>query len=215
MVSDSISHFREASLSENRSFDRSANWRVKDSILSRELGPSRVSPNQRSRWKHAFWPLEHVNLRLCKAEIIRYSPLKFGQMHLCGMDYKYFSPHCCKCNSFGCTATIRCCNACHGPHSASLYSDSEHSQFNSPRLVKREAGFPNPRRALIGSNQLWRFNDSPYYQESWTDTNIIVPLLASNTDYMKYDAKTYMINKKMFYNSWWKKAGNQAWNILG
>ena len=105
------------------------------------------------------------NLRLCNAATIRYSQLKFGHMHLCGMDYNYFSPHCCKCNSFGCTAAIRCGNACHGPHSDSLYSGSEHSQFNSPRLVKREAGFPNPRRALIGSNQLWRVNDSPYYRE--------------------------------------------------
>ena len=50
-------------------------------------------------------------------------------------------------------------------HSDSFYSGSEHSQFNSPRLVKREAGFPNPRRTLIGSNQLWRINDSPYYRE--------------------------------------------------
>ena len=109
--------------------------------------------------------LNMFNLRLCNAAIIRYSQLKFGHMHLCGMDYKYFSPHCCKCNSFGCTAAIRCDNACHGPHSDSLYSGSEHCQFNSPRLVKREAGFPNPRRALIGSNQLWRVNDSAYYRE--------------------------------------------------
>ena len=109
--------------------------------------------------------LNMFNLRLCNAAIIRYSQLKFGHMHLCGMDYKYFSPHCCKCNSFGCTAAIRCDNACHGPHSDSLYSGSEHCQFNSPRLVKREAGFPNPRRALIGSNHLWRVNDSAYYRE--------------------------------------------------
>ena len=99
------------------------------------------------------------NLRLCNVAIIRYSQLKFGHMYLCGMDYKYFSPHCCNCNSFGCAAAIRWGNACHGPHSDSLYSGSEHSQFNSPRLVKHEAGFPNPRRALIGSNQLWRVND--------------------------------------------------------
>ena len=79
-------------------------------------------------------------------------------MHLCGKGYKYFSPHCCKCNSFGCIAAIRSGNACHGPHSDSVYSGSEHHQFNSPRLVKREAGFPNPRRALIGSNQLWLTN---------------------------------------------------------
>ena len=105
------------------------------------------------------------NLRLCNAAIIQYSQLKFGHMYLCGMDYKYFLPRCCKCSSFGCTAAIRWGNACHGPHSDSLYSGSKHSQFNSPRLVKREAGFPNSRRALIGSNQLWRVNDSPYYQE--------------------------------------------------
>ena len=105
------------------------------------------------------------NLRLCNVAIIRYSQLKFGHMYLCGMDYKYFSSHCCNCNSFGCAAAIRWGNACHGPHSDSLYSGGEHSQFNSPRLVKHEAGFPNPRRALIGSNQLWRVNDSPYYRE--------------------------------------------------
>ena len=109
--------------------------------------------------------LNMFNLRLCNAAIIRYSQLKFGHMHLCGIDYKYFSPHCFKCNSFGCTAAIRCDNACHGPHSDSLYSGSEQCQFNSPRLVKREAGFPNPRRALIGSNQLWRVNDSAYFRE--------------------------------------------------
>ena len=105
------------------------------------------------------------NLRLCNAATIRYSKLKFGHVFFCVMDYKYFSAHCCKCNSFGCTAAIRCGNACHGPHSDSLYSGSEHSQLNSPRLVKREAGFPDPWRALIGSNQLWRVNDSPYYRE--------------------------------------------------
>ena len=91
------------------------------------------------------------NWRHCNAATIWYSQLKFGHMHICGMDYKYFSPHCCKCNSFGCTAAIRCGNACHGTHSDSLCSGNEHTQFNSPRIVKREAGFPNPRRALIGS----------------------------------------------------------------
>ena len=29
-------------------------------ILGREVGPSEVSPNQRSRWKHAFSLLKHV-----------------------------------------------------------------------------------------------------------------------------------------------------------
>ena len=105
------------------------------------------------------------NLRLRNAATIRYSHLKFGNVHLCGIDYNLFSPHRCRCSSFGCTTAIICVNACHGPHSDSLYSGSEHSQFNSPRLVKREAGFPNTRRVLIGSNQLWRVNDSPYYRE--------------------------------------------------
>ena len=118
------------------------------------------------------------NLRLCNAATIRYSLLKFGHMHLCGKDYKYFSPHCCKYNSFGCIAAIRCVNACHGPHSDSVYSGSEHRQFNSPRLVKREAGFPNPRRALIGSNQLWRVNDSPYYREYSSPTALPPPPLS-------------------------------------
>ena len=108
------------------------------------------------------------NLHLCNTASTWYSQLKFGHMHLCSMDYKYFSLHCRKCNSFGCTAAIRCGYACRGPHSDSLYSGSEHRQFNSPRLIKREAGFPNPRRALIGSNQLWRVNDSPYYHHTTT-----------------------------------------------
>ena len=76
-----------------------------------------------------------------------------------------FSPYCCKCNSFGCTATIRCGSACRGPHSDSVYSGSEHNQFESPRVIKGEVGFPNPWRALIGWNQLWCVKDSPYYQE--------------------------------------------------
>ena len=117
------------------------------------------------------------NLRLCNAATIRYFLLQFWYMHLCGKGYKYFSSHCFKCNSFGYIAAIRCGNACHGPHSDSVYSGSEHRQFNSPRLVKREAGFPNPQRALIGSNQLWRVDDSPYYREldiHQLDTCIIV-----------------------------------------
>ena len=121
------------------------------------------------------------DLCLCNAATIRYSQLKFGYMHLCGMDYKYFSPHCFKCNSFGCTATIRYGNACGGPHSDSLYSGSKHSQFNSPRLVKREVGFPNPRRALISSNQLWRVNDSPYYREYFKIFKMVAILSSRQT----------------------------------
>ena len=60
--------------------------------------------------------------------------------------------HCCKCNSLGCTAAIRRGRACHGPQSFSVYWGSEHNQFDSLRPVKHEAGFPNPRRLLIGSN---------------------------------------------------------------
>ena len=66
------------------------------------------------------------NLRLCNAATIRYSLLKFGHIHLCDKDYTFFSPHCCKCNSFGYIAAIRCGNACHGPDSDSVYSASEH-----------------------------------------------------------------------------------------
>ena len=102
---------------------------------------------------------------LCNAATIQYSPLKFEHMHLCGSDYKYFSKHCFKYDSFGCTAAIRLGSACHGPHIDSVYSGSKHNQFNSLRLVKREAGFPNPLRALIGSNQLWHIDNSPYYRE--------------------------------------------------
>ena len=139
------------------------------------------------------------NLRLCNAAIIRYSQLKFGHMYLCGMDYKCFSPHCCKCNGCGCTAAIRWGNARHGPHSDSLYSGSEHSQFNSPKLVKREAGFPNPRRALIGSNQLWRVNDSPYYREYTffpknTNTNTLFSI--------KYKCKYALISIEFKYVVW-------------
>ena len=120
------------------------------------------------------WPSPYYkmfNLRLCNTATIRYSLLKFGQTHLCGIDYDCFSPHCCKCKSFDCTAAIRCGTACHGPHSNSLYSGSEHNQFDSPRLVKREAGFPNPRQMLIGSYQLWCVNDSPY---CWEYIGIII-----------------------------------------
>ena len=110
-------------------------------ILGRELRPSKVSPtdalseNMPSRYWNMF------NLHLCNAATIRYSRSKFGHMHLCGMDYTYVSPHCCKCNSFGCTAAIRCGSACHGSHNDSIYSGSKHSQFDSPRLVKRRQCF--------------------------------------------------------------------------
>ena len=103
-----------------------------------------------------------VYLHLYNAATFQYPLLKFGNMQLCGIDYKYFSPHC---TSFGCIAAIWCGSACHGPHSHCVYSGSEHNQFDSPRLVKREAGFPNLRRVLIGSNQLWRVNDSSCYRE--------------------------------------------------
>ena len=66
---------------------------------------------------------------------------------------------------FRCTAAIRCGNACDGPHNNSLYSGSELREFDSPRLIKREADFPSSRQVLIGSNQLWRVNESPYYRE--------------------------------------------------
>ena len=85
-------------------------------------------------------------------------------MHLCGMDYKHFR-HNVVSNSFGCSAAIKYGNACYGPDNDGVYSGSEHSQFDWPRLVNREAGFSNPQQTLIGSNQLWRVNDLPYYRE--------------------------------------------------
>ena len=39
---------------------RVQNHLSKYTILGGKLGPSGVSPNQRSRWKHAFSPLKHV-----------------------------------------------------------------------------------------------------------------------------------------------------------
>ena len=120
------------------------------------------------------------NLRLCKAATIRYSLLKFGHTHLCGIDYMYFWPHCWKCNSFGFTAAI-CGSACHGPHSDSIYSGGSLNQFDSRKLVKLEAGLPNPWRALIGSNQLWRVNDSLYCREWSGLTCIAVNLLFAFT----------------------------------
>ena len=85
------------------------------------------------------------NLCLCNATTLWYFLLKFGYLHVGGKGYKYFSPCCFKCNSFGCIAAIRCGNACHRPHSDSVYSGSEHHQFNSPRLVKCEACFHKSR----------------------------------------------------------------------
>ena len=104
------------------------------------------------------------NLRLCNTTTIRHCFSRFGHMHPCGFDYKYYKSHCCKCISFCCAAAIKCGNACHGPHNNSLYSGSKHTEFHSPRLVKNEAGYPKPGQELIGSNQLWRVNDSPYYR---------------------------------------------------
>ena len=58
---------------------------------------------------------------------------------------------------------------------ASVYSGSEHNQFDSPRLVKHEAGFPN---TLIGSDQLWHVNDSPF---CWEYIGIIIFRHIDNT----------------------------------
>ena len=77
-----------------------------------------LSENMPSRYYNVF------NLCLCNAATIRYSLLKLGHMHLCGIDYKYFSPHSCKCNNLGCTAAIKCGSACHGPHSDNVSAGS-------------------------------------------------------------------------------------------
>ena len=160
------------------------------------------------------------NLHLCNAATIRYSQLKFGHMHLCGMDYKCFAPHCCKCNSFGCTAAIRCGNACHGPHSDSLYSGSEDSQFNSPRLVKREAGFPKPRWALIGSNHGSNYDALMTHHTTensllpgrrqaiiWTNDGILLigPLGTNFSENLNRNLNIF-IKKHAFENVVWKMA---------
>ena len=45
-----------------------------------------------------------------------------------------------------------------------------------------QAGFPNPQRALIGSNQLWRVNDSSYYREYPVYT-VRTPIQTLNTNW--------------------------------
>ena len=51
------------------------------------------------------------------------------------------------------------------PCKYSVYLGSESKQLVSPWLVNHAVGFPSPWRTLIGSNQLWRINDSPYCWE--------------------------------------------------
>ena len=86
-------------------------------------------PYQRSRWKHAFKVLATKRCVLA-AKIF---PIQIWT--LASLWHQLFSPHCCKCYNFVCTAAIRCGSACQGPH-------------------KREAGFPNPQQALSDSSQL-------------------------------------------------------------
>ena len=50
-----------------------------------------------------------------------------------------------------------------GPIAIASIRAASTTNFDSLRLVKREVAFPNPQRALIGSNQQWRVNDSLYY----------------------------------------------------
>ena len=57
-------------------------------------------------------------------------------------------------------------------HEGCVSSLKKSNPINLPRLVKRGAGFPNPLRALIGSNQLWRDNDSRYEIIWHADTHI-------------------------------------------
>ena len=181
-------------------------------IIGRELGPSEVSPNRCSWWKYAFSQLKHIfNLRLWNAANTRYFLLKFGHMHLCGIDYKYFSPHCCKCNNFGCICAIKCGSACHGPHSNSVYSGSEHDQFDSPRLVKREVGFPKPWQALIGSNQPWCVNDSPYYRELFGDnwTRIVRRELCENCRCEIWNTKSLLLLVQT--SSTWRLHAIKTW----
>ena len=49
-----------SSVERNTNYQCIGSCRKKFKILSRELGASMVSPNQRSQWKHAFLLLKHV-----------------------------------------------------------------------------------------------------------------------------------------------------------
>ena len=58
LQSNAISHWLDASL--ESALHRQVKTEAFPFILGRELCPSGDSPNQRSRWKHAFSPLKHV-----------------------------------------------------------------------------------------------------------------------------------------------------------
>ena len=92
-----------------------ANLALVEFPLTNALGENLPSRHQRM-----------LNASLCNAATIRYSLLKFGHMHVCCKDYKYFTPQSCKSDSFGFIAAIRYGNACYGPHSDNVYSASEH-----------------------------------------------------------------------------------------
>ena len=90
------------------------------------------------------------NLGLCDAATIRYSQLKFGHKHLCGVDYKDFSPHCCKCNSFSCTAAIRCGKLMHAAGPIAIASIQVASTANS---IHR--GYSSMKRASPTHGRRW------------------------------------------------------------
>ena len=104
------------------------------------------------------------NLFLCSSATVRHLLSKCKPVHLYAIVYVYYKRHCCKC-SFGWIGANECACSCHGPYKNNVYSGSEPKQLDSPWIVKRAADFSSPWRALIGSNQLWRVNDTPYYLE--------------------------------------------------
>ena len=134
-------------------------------ILSCELGPSRVSPNQCSWWKHAFF----ITKTCLTFTFVMQQPFGIPSWNLGTCIFVAWSIS----NFYHIVvsilvlAALRCGSTCHGPRSDSVHSGSEHKEFDSPRLVKREAGFPNPQWVLIGSNQLWRINSLSPSDAMW------------------------------------------------
>ena len=106
-----------------------------------------------------------INLYLCSSATVRHLLSTFVYMYFYYIHYVSFNPCCCKWSSFGCIEAMKCGCPRHGPHRDSVYSGSEPNQLHSSWLVTRTVGFSSPRRTLIGSNQIWRADDSPHYRE--------------------------------------------------
>ena len=102
----------------------SAIRKFRENIMENSLNVCKTTP-----WAYIHKADGRLTVKPC--EVSKYLAL---------VGYKHFSPHCCKCSSFGRIAAIRRGSACHGLDCDNVYSGTEHNQFDSPRLVKREAG---------------------------------------------------------------------------